>query len=145
MLVTAFVLLEAAVAGAFGHPPPSPDRQAASRPEAAVRRADRDGGSLYRTYCAACHGTTGTGGGTAAVAMKVSPPDLTRLAVRNNGRFPSERVRQIIQGKGPAAHGERNMPVWGDVFARKEADHDPATLVDALVRYLDALQERRTE
>jgi hypothetical protein len=77
--------------------------------------------------------------------MKVTPPDLTRIAARNNGVFPAERVRQIILGKGPAAHGERNMPVWGDVFARKIAGPTPDALVDALVRHLDGLQQRSAE
>src|SRR5689334_9348152 len=61
--------------------------------------APPDGAQLFRTYCASCHGTTGTGGGAAAVAMKVTPPDLTGIAARNNGVFPSERVRQIVLGK----------------------------------------------
>jgi mono/diheme cytochrome c family protein len=132
MLGTCFVLLAAAAAAASGQLP----RQRSS-PAAAA-----DGARVFRTYCAACHGATATGAGPAAIAMKVTPPNLTRIAARNNGMFPAERVRQIIQGRGPAAHGERNMPVWGDVFARKEPGTTPAALIDALVRYLDALQER---
>jgi mono/diheme cytochrome c family protein len=104
-----------------------------------------DGAQLYRTYCASCHGNRATGDGPAAIAMKVPPPDLTLIASRNRGVFPAERVRQIIQGRGPAAHGERTMPVWGDVFARKVTAAPPAALVDALVRYLDGLQQRRGE
>jgi len=101
-----------------------------------------DGGQLFRTYCASCHGTGATGDGAVAIAMKKPPPNLTRLASRNGGMFPAERVRQIILGKGPAAHGERSMPVWGDVFARRVTGPSPAALADALVRYLDGLQER---
>jgi mono/diheme cytochrome c family protein len=111
-------------------------------PEAVAGVAPPDGAQLFRTYCASCHGTTGTGGGPAAMAMKVTPPDLTRIAARNNGVFPSERISQIVLGKGVAAHGERNMPVWGDVFARKLPNGDPKAMVDALVRYLDGLQRR---
>lgn len=111
-------------------------------PQAMAGAAPPDGAQLFRTYCASCHGTTGTGGGAAAVAMKVTPPDLTGIAGRNNGVFPSERVTQIVLGKGVAAHGERTMPVWGDVFARKVSNVDPKAMVDALVRYLDGLQRR---
>jgi mono/diheme cytochrome c family protein len=111
-------------------------------PQALAGVAPPDGAQLFRTYCASCHGTTGTGGGAAAVAMKVTPPDLTGIAARNHGVFPSERVTQIVLGKGVAAHGERTMPVWGDVFARKISNVDPKALVDALVRYLDNLQRR---
>ena len=101
-----------------------------------------DGAQLFRTYCAACHGPAGTGGGTAALAMKVTPPDLTRIAARNKGVFPAERMRQIVLGRGVAAHGERNMPLWGDVFSRKVTGDSPDALVDALIRYVDALQRR---
>ena len=130
MVCTVFV----ALAGARTH--------AGFVPVAGLAAALPDGAALFRTYCASCHGTTGTGGGAAAVAMKVTPPDLTRIASRNNGMFPSERVTQIVLGKGPAAHGERSMPVWGDVFARKLPNADPKAMVDALVRYLDGLQHR---
>ena len=104
-----------------------------------------DGAQVFRTYCASCHGGRGTGDGPAAIAMRKPPPDLTRIAARNRGVFPAERVRQIVQGRGPAAHGERTMPVWGDVFARKVAGPSPEALVDALVRYLDGFQERTGE
>src|SRR5205085_2315129 len=114
MLVIGFVALSAAGAGAFGHP-----SRSAAAPTAAAPAA-RDGAALFKTYCAACHGEAATGAGPAAIAMKVAPPNLTKIAARNGGKFPDERVRQIVLGKGPAAHGERNMPVWGDVFARKE-------------------------
>src|SRR5688572_29766169 len=87
--------------------------QARRPPGASPPLGPPDGAQLFRTYCAACHGSTGTGGGTAALAMKVTPPDLTRIAERNKGAFPSERIRQVVLGRGVAAHGERNMPLWG--------------------------------
>ena len=33
------------------------------------------------------------------------PPDLTRVAMRNNGALPAERLRRMIDGRGRAAHG----------------------------------------
>jgi len=42
--------------------------------------------------------------------------DLTMYTARNGGVFPGERLRQIIAGRGPAAHGDRTMPVWGVAF-----------------------------
>jgi mono/diheme cytochrome c family protein len=104
-----------------------------------------DGAALFRTYCACCHGTDAIRSGPAATAMKVVPADLTRIALHNHGMLPAERVRQIIQGKGPAAHGDRNMPVWGDIFKRRIGPEEPHVLVDALVRYLDGVQERPAE
>jgi mono/diheme cytochrome c family protein len=134
MFAASFIVVAVAAAGAEG-----------GRPPVSFAAAPPDGAQLYRTYCASCHGVNGTGNGPAAVAMKVTPPDLTRIAARNNGMFPAERVRQIVTGKGPAAHGERNMPVWGDVFARKVTGPTPDALVDALVRHLDTLQQRTAE
>ena len=136
-VMLAACLMFVAVAGAGvvrGRPSLSSAPMAAAPPP--------DGGQLFRTYCASCHGSKGRGDGPAAVAMKKPPADLTMIAAGNHGVFPAERVRQIVMGKGPAAHGERSMPVWGDVFARKVAGPTPDELVDALVRYLDALQQR---
>ena len=107
--------------------------------------APPDGSQTFRTYCAACHGTSARGDGPVAAALKVPPPDLTRIAKRNHGMFPAEQVRQIIEGKGPAAHGDRTMPVWGDVFARKVGGRDPHVLLGSLVHYLDQIQEREGE
>jgi mono/diheme cytochrome c family protein len=132
MLVASLMYVAVAGAGAYAGFPPH--QLAAAAPP--------DGAAIYRTYCASCHGTTATGGGPAALSMKVTPPDLTGIAARNKGVFPSERVSQIVLGRGPAAHGDRNMPVWGDVFARRVSNVDPKAIIDALVRYLDGLQRR---
>ena len=107
--------------------------------------ASADGAQTFRTYCASCHGLRAKGDGAVAPSLKVPPPDLTLLAKQNNGVFPAERVRQIIEGKGVAAHGERTMPVWGDVFARKIGGRDPHVLLGSLVQYLDQIQERPAE
>lgn len=132
MVLSACLLLAIA---ATGRAEGGPSSQAASH----------DGAQLFQTYCASCHGLRAKGDGAVAPSLKVPPPDLTLLAKRNNGVFPAERVRQIIEGKGVAAHGERTMPVWGDVFARKIGGRDPHVLLGSLVQYLDQIQERRGE
>ena len=119
--------------------------RAESGPSPQVPAAPADGAQVFRTNCASCHGLRAKGDGAVAPSLKVPPPDLTLLAKRNNGVFPAERVRQIIEGKGPAAHGERTMPVWGDVFARKIGGRDPHVLLGAVVHYLDQIQERPAE
>jgi hypothetical protein len=54
-----------------------------------------------------------------AVLLKVRPPDLTRLAARNGGKFPFEYVTKIIDGRAAVGpHGTRDMPVWGDRYMR---------------------------
>jgi len=100
-----------------------------------------DGAALFRTYCANCHGTAGRGDGAMAGQLRRLPPDLTSFAVRNGGVFPAERVRQVIDGTGVAAHGDREMPVWGAVFKRSSGSN-VAARVDAIVRFLEALQQR---
>lgn len=41
------------------------------------------------------------------------PPDLTALAKRNSGKYPSDHVTSAIRGdRRLAAHGPKEMPVW---------------------------------
>ena len=64
------------------------------------------GGELFRTYCASCHGTAARGDGPLASAMSRKPADLTEIAKRNGGLFPSELVFRTIDGKRPVrGHG----------------------------------------
>lgn len=73
-----------------------------------------NGQEMYESYCAACHGKTGKGDGPAASALKAPPTDLTTLAKNNKGQFPSLHVFHTINGEeGVAAHGSKDMPVWG--------------------------------
>jgi mono/diheme cytochrome c family protein len=102
------------------------------------------GARLFRTYCATCHGTTGRGGGPMAGELRKIPPDLTKYTARNGGVFPSERLRLIIDGRGVTAHGNRDMPVWGDAFRSHQDGLSPDAAqarIDAIVRYLEILQE----
>ena len=84
------------------------------------------GASLFQAHCAVCHGRDAKGGGPMAPSLKVSPPDLTRIAVRNSSHFPLARVQKIIAGEVPipAGHGTREMPVWGPVFSQIVWDQD---------------------
>jgi mono/diheme cytochrome c family protein len=75
------------------------------------------GEAMFKAYCAVCHGTGGKGDGPAANALKKRPADLTQLARKNNGTFPDVHVMNFITGQDVvAAHGSRDMPVWGDLF-----------------------------
>lgn len=53
---------------------------------------------IYATECAQCHGALGEGGGQASLGLGVVPPDLIRLAQRNDGVFPREFVRRFAMG-----------------------------------------------
>lgn len=105
------------------------------------------GAQLFRTYCASCHGDTARGTGPLSIELTRPVPDLTTFSSRNGGIFPGERLRQIIEGRGPAAHGDRTMPVWGSVFSRQAhgTDDAAAVFIDALVAYLQSIQQRGAE
>lgn len=76
------------------------------------------GARLYANHCAACHGASGEGDGPVAAVMQVGVPNLRTLAERNGGKFPAEAVARYIDGRQvPASHGDRQMPIWGDVFS----------------------------
>jgi mono/diheme cytochrome c family protein len=112
-----------------------------------ARASQLSGADLFRTYCASCHGVNGTGSGPLAGQLRRSPPDLTRYAVRNGGVFPVERVRRIIDGRDVGVHGDRSMPVWGDVFKRESraGDDTAAARIEALVTFLRSIQERSAD
>jgi mono/diheme cytochrome c family protein len=112
-----------------------------------ARAADDDvGARLFFNHCAACHGDDGEGGGPVAAAMRVAVPNLRTLAMRNDGVFPAEAVRAYIDGRESiAAHGDRQMPVWGDVFRGPEGGTAERTVrrrIAALVELIETLQYR---
>jgi mono/diheme cytochrome c family protein len=103
------------------------------------------GKEMFTTYCAVCHGKDGKGGGPAVAAMKVPPPDLTTLAAKNNGKYPELRVSAAIHGDVEmAAHGSKDMPVWGVVFQSMARDNGAGTQmrVANLTAYVKSLQAR---
>ncbi len=114
-------------------------------PQAATELRQRvTGGEIFRTYCATCHGPSGRGDGPLAPAMRRKPADLTEVAKRNGGEYPSELVFRTIDGKTPVlGHGGPDMPVWGDAFARSRDGGDAATVkerINALVDFIRTLQ-----
>ena len=104
------------------------------------------GAYLFRTYCASCHGTSARGDGPLADSMRRRPADLTAIAQRNKGVFPTEQVFQIIDGRTPVkGHGGADMPVWGDVFSKSSESGGPEAVkrqIEGLVRYLEGLQTK---
>jgi mono/diheme cytochrome c family protein len=118
----------------------------APAPSPAQAAQPADGAMIYRFYCAPCHGASGRGDGVMAGQLRQPLPNLATLARRNGGTFPAERVRQIIQGSGPAAHGSRDMPVWGPLLERISLGGSGAQdRIDALVRHLQDIQEQPAE
>ena len=104
------------------------------------------GGEVFRTYCASCHGTSARGDGPLAASMKRKPANLTEIAKRNGGQYPSDLVFRTIDGRQPVrGHGGPDMPVWGDAFERSREAGDQArvkSVIQSLVDYLESIQLR---
>jgi|SRR5271165_4755066 len=101
------------------------------------------GAEMFMSYCASCHGKDAKGDGPAASALKVAPANLTILAKSNGGKYPSNKVTAILSGQADlAAHGNKEMPVWGAVFWRMSGGHEAEVQqrVANLNRYLESLQ-----
>jgi mono/diheme cytochrome c family protein len=110
------------------------------------------GEALYLTNCSTCHGKYGEGNGPMAADLGKTPPDLRHLAAANGGVFPRQRVTQIIDGRViVAAHGDREMPVWGQAFSALNEDEtkspaqieaDTQARIAALVNFLIKIQQK---
>jgi mono/diheme cytochrome c family protein len=107
--------------------------------------AEPDGAKTFVNHCAACHGAMGEGDGPVAASMAISVPSLRTLAMRNGGVFPEDAVAAYIDGREPrAAHGLRQMPVWGDVFIVAERGEEDvvAARIKTLIWFIAELQYR---
>jgi mono/diheme cytochrome c family protein len=103
------------------------------------------GADLYQAYCAVCHGKTAKGDGPMGRNLKVAPPDLTHIATRDGGKFPRQRIEQILSGEAAveAGHGTREMPLWGPIFSQIAWDQDLGRVrIDSLAKYLEQLQAK---
>lgn len=108
-----------------------------ARPTATLNGVD-----LFKEYCAVCHGNDAKGGGPAADALKKRPADLTQLARKNGGSFPELHVMNYIKGQDfVAAHGSRDMPIWGSIFSQMSSNSDLVQVrTYALLKYIQGLQ-----
>ena len=105
-----------------------------------------DGPSIFQNYCAACHGPDGRGHGPVSEALKREVPDLTRLSLRNHGKFPAIHVRSIIMFGADdllPAHGSKEMPIWGPIFHEIEFDQDLGNVrLESVTKYLESIQRK---
>lgn len=107
----------------------------------------RVGADMFQQYCASCHGLGGKGDGPVAGSLNTPPADLTRIAARRGGEFPSAEITRFIDGRfDVSAHGTREMPIWGRKLGEGIADGETSDQVVrgqllALVEYLKMIQE----
>ena len=108
-----------------------------------------DAAQDYADYCAACHGASGKGDGIAAEGLSKKPADLTQLAARNGGDFPTTRVMAQIWGYAKAK-GRGVMPDFAPMMTGDLVPYDggdgietptPERLV-AIAEYLKTMQAK---
>jgi mono/diheme cytochrome c family protein len=103
------------------------------------------GQQMFGEYCAVCHGKDAKGGGPAADALKKRPADLTQLSRKNGGKFPEIHVMTFITGdEVVAAHGSRDMPVWGQLFRSLSPNNPEIVRLRAanLMEYIKSFQAK---
>jgi len=103
------------------------------------------GKEMYKSYCAVCHGTDAKGNGPAASALKAAPSDLTLLAQKNGGKYPSAHVASVIRGQASMpSHGSQDMPIWGPLFSSISQGHESQVQQRTanLVNYIETLQAK---
>ena len=123
--------------------PPVPCAGAQSAGKSVIAEA---GEQSFRELCASCHGFDARGDGPQASALVTPPPDLTRIAERNGGRFSMPEIAAKIDGRQmPGAHGSSEMPAWGEILSGQVEDPEMAErivrgqVLEILV-YLESIQ-----
>jgi len=103
----------------------------------------RDFGEL----CVQCHGATGTGEGR--TLTEATPPDLTLLSRKNQGKFPFEHVYKVVDGREMTeSHRRAAMPFWGQILQKRgqentsESDAAVKARILNIVEYIKAIQKK---
>ena len=103
------------------------------------------GQEMFASYCAVCHGANATGNGPAQSALKIPATDLTTLAQKNGGKYPAMHVSSVLRGDAElAAHGSKDMPVWGPLFRNLSQGHDAEVQqrIANINSYIESLQKK---
>ena len=115
---------------------------------ASPAKGDETEHKLYLRYCSACHGENGKGDGAVSGLMNPKPADLTQLAKKAGGKFPFNDVMRTIDGRQTLrAHGDPDMPVWGEIFRSEAATSDYAEVgargkIAMITKYLESIQAK---
>jgi mono/diheme cytochrome c family protein len=115
---------------------------------AAAAEPEHPGKASYLKYCGACHGPAGKGDGVAGTFMRPKPTDLTQIAKAKGGEFPFQHTMEVIDGRSAVrAHGDPDMPVWGQVLTDQTPEgQQKRTVVKGtltlITEYLRSIQEK---
>jgi len=121
------------------------DKQAKQEP--VKQTVPLSGASMFKDYCAACHGIDGKGNGPAVEFLKAPPPDLTTMANRYNEKSVTVKVEAVLNF-GPQtkanAHGTLDMPFWGQTFRRMRPSNDAEAKmrINNLSNYINSIQQK---
>lgn len=104
----------------------------------------------FNEYCAQCHGANGKGNGPESdIVPGMTPPDLTKLAAQNGGKFPFQKTFDSIDGRqGIPSHKRFDMPFWGVSFQEsgkeftRESEAKAKARIDAVVAYIETIQTK---
>ena len=100
------------------------------------------GKAHFENYCARCHGPDGKG--LTIDSLATQPADLTKIIESSrSSEFPIRYVVNKIDGGTVAkAHGNRAMPIWGEVFAEEGLDDAQVReRLSEIVAYLISIQQ----
>lgn len=86
--------------------------------------------TIFKFYCAQCHGLTGKGDGPNVTKdFPVSPRNFVDAAEMN--KLSDADIKNVVLDGGPSAGKSPMMPPWGKTLTEEE--------VDGLVKYLRVL------
>ena len=108
-----------------------------------------EGHAFFAANCTSCHGQSGRGDGALAANLSPKPSDLTTLAQKNQGTFPTARALAYIYGDPEQAHLARVMPQFGGAMADDLVPVEingtltptPRVLA-AMLTYLESIQQK---
>lgn len=148
MRVSKFISLAAIIAlvSAFGLAQDAPTQTTPAVKHIPITNVPSNSGKeMFKSYCAVCHGTDAKGDGPAAAALKTAPADLTLLAQKNGGKYPSAHVASVLRGQATMpSHGSADMPIWGPLFSSISQGHESQVQqrTTNLVSYIETLQAK---
>lgn len=146
LLALLVVLASPAAGSRAGAQDPAAPKPPGAPPAGQTPVAIVGGAYSFRTYCASCHGVDGKGDGPLTASLRFHPPDLTLIAKRNGGEFPTEKVVRIVDGRDPVkGHGGPDMPIWGDAFRSADTGYDDESAkakIRAVVEHLKTMQAK---